>query len=79
MGFTVDSLLKLNSAKAYDKKTTVLQYVIKLLMRNDSDALHLANDLKSLDEVLFYFHFFSLFIVIITYFFFFSCRLQDIY
>jgi len=51
MGFTLDSLLKLNAAKAYDKKTTVLQYVITLLYRNDADALLLTEDLKNIDEV----------------------------
>jgi len=30
LGFTLDSLLKLQSAKAYDKKTSILQYVIML-------------------------------------------------
>ena len=39
MGFTLDSLQKLNSAKAFDKKTSVLQYVITLIFRNDPDCL----------------------------------------
>ena len=34
-GFTVDSLLKLQSAKAFDKKTSILQYVVMLINRND--------------------------------------------
>lgn len=51
MGFTMDSLLKLNTSKAYDKKTSVLQYVITLLFRNDMDALLLPEDLKSVSEV----------------------------
>ena len=51
MGFTMDSLLKLNTSKAYDKKTSVLQYVITLLGRNDMDALLLPEDLKSVGEV----------------------------
>ena len=51
MGFTMDSLLKLNTSKAFDKKTSVLQYVITLLFRNDLDALLLTEDLKSVVEV----------------------------
>ena len=45
------SLLKLNTSKAFDKKTSVLQYVITLLFRNDLDALLLTEDLKSVVEV----------------------------
>ena len=51
MGFTMDSLLKLNTSKAFDKKTSVLQYVITLLFRNDLDALLFTEDLKSVVEV----------------------------
>eukprot|EP01036_Dinobryon_divergens_P020837 gene20837-28585_t len=50
MGFTMDSLLKLNTSKAFDKKTSVLQYVITLLFRNDLDALLLTEDLKIVVE-----------------------------
>jgi hypothetical protein len=50
MGFTVDSLLKLNASKAFDKKTTVLQYVIMLLYRNDEDCLKFPEDLKSVND-----------------------------
>jgi hypothetical protein len=49
-GFTVDSLLKLQSAKAYDKKTTVLQYVITLIFRNDEDCLKFPEELKHVSE-----------------------------
>jgi hypothetical protein len=45
-GFTVDSLLKLHSAKALDKKTTILQYVVMLIFRNDEDSLKFPEDLK---------------------------------
>ena len=48
---SMDSLLKLNTSKAFDKKTSVLQYVITLLFRNDLDALLLTEDLKSVVEV----------------------------
>lgn len=57
MGFTMDSLLKLNTSKAFDKKTSVLQYVITLLFRNDLDALLLTEDLKSVVEVCTFIHF----------------------
>jgi hypothetical protein len=49
-GFTVDSLLKLQSAKAYDKKTTVLQYVITLISRNDEDCLKFPEELKHVSD-----------------------------
>lgn len=49
-GFTVDSLLKLQSAKAYDKKTTVLQYVITLIFRSDEDILKFPEELKHVSE-----------------------------
>jgi hypothetical protein len=49
-GFTVDSLLKLQSAKAFDKKTSVLQYVITLIYRNDEDCLRFPEDLKHVSE-----------------------------
>jgi len=49
-GFTVDSLLKLQSAKAFDKKTTVLQYVVTLICRNDEDSLKFPEDLKHVSE-----------------------------
>ena len=32
-GFSLDSLLKLNSAKAFDKKTSILQYIIVIIQR----------------------------------------------
>lgn len=49
-GFTVDSLLKLHSAKALDKKTTILQYVVMLIFRNDEDSLKFPEDLKHVSE-----------------------------
>ena len=39
VGFKLDSLLKLESSKAFDKKTSVLQYVIRLIQRSDPDTL----------------------------------------
>lgn len=38
-GFTLDSLLKLNAAKAFDKKTSILHYLVMLSMRNDPSLL----------------------------------------
>jgi hypothetical protein len=50
MGFTVDSLLKLQSQKAFDKKTSILQYVVRLVSRNDEACLHFPEDLVHLTE-----------------------------
>ncbi len=44
-GFSLDSLLKLQSAKAFDKKTSILQYVIMIIHRNDEDCLQFPEDL----------------------------------
>lgn len=46
-GFTLDSLLKLQSAKAFDKKTSILQYVIMLIYRNDENCLLFPDDLQN--------------------------------
>ena len=46
-GFTLDSLLKLQSAKAFDKKTSVLQFVITLIYRNDENCLSFPDDLAN--------------------------------
>lgn len=47
VGFTLDSLLKLQSAKAFDKKTSILQYVIMLIHRNDENCLMFPEDLAN--------------------------------
>jgi hypothetical protein len=49
-GFSVESLLKLQSAKAFDKKTTVLTYVVRLVARNDEDSLRFPEELKNISE-----------------------------
>lgn len=49
-GFTLDSLLKLQHAKAFDKKTSILQYVIKLIDRNDSSCLDFPSELSHVSE-----------------------------
>eukprot|EP00536_Pseudo-nitzschia_multiseries_P013633 jgi/Psemu1/212264/e_gw1.595.26.1 len=46
IGFTLDALLKLNEAKAFDKKTSVLHYVVKLVKKNDESLLAFENDLS---------------------------------
>jgi hypothetical protein len=47
MGFTLDALLELNEAKAFDKKTSVLHYVVKLVKKNDETLLSFASDVSS--------------------------------
>merc|ERR1711968_186070 len=49
-GFTVDSLLKLQSAKAFDKKTSILQYVVMLINRNDVKCLQFTDELTHVPE-----------------------------
>lgn len=49
-GFTVDSLLKLQNAKAFDKKTSILHYLVTLLQRNDPSLLYFTEDLGSVTE-----------------------------
>lgn len=50
LGFTLDSLLKLQSAKAFDKKTSILQYVIMLIYRNDEKCLGFPDELSHCAE-----------------------------
>lgn len=45
--FTLDSLLKLSQAKAFDKKTTFLHYVILIVQRNNELLLNFADDLPT--------------------------------
>lgn len=49
-GFSLDSLLKLQSAKAFDKKTSVLQYIVRLIYRNDESCLQFPEDLVHLSD-----------------------------
>eukprot|EP00980_Cylindrotheca_fusiformis_P027235 scaffold19459_cov135-Cylindrotheca_fusiformis.AAC.3 len=46
IGFTLDALLKLNEAKAFDKKTSVLHYVVKLVKKNNESLLTFSNDIS---------------------------------
>jgi len=45
--FTLESLLKLNQAKAFDKKTTVLHYVVLVVRRNNEFLIRFADDLPT--------------------------------
>ncbi|KAL7552298.1 hypothetical protein ACHAWF_015542 [Thalassiosira exigua] len=46
-GFTLDSLSKLSETKAFDNKTTVLQYLVKVIRNNNKDVLQFQEDIKS--------------------------------
>lgn len=50
VGFTLDSLLKLSSLKAFDNKTSILQYVITLIDRHNPDYLKFPEDLKNVTD-----------------------------
>jgi hypothetical protein len=45
--FTLDSLLKLKEAKAFDKKTTFLHYIILIVQRNNEILLKYYDDLPT--------------------------------
>jgi Predicted coiled-coil domain-containing protein (DUF2360)./Formin Homology 2 Domain. len=45
--FTIESLLKLNQAKAFDKKTTFLQYIVLIVMRHNDSLTKFRDDLPS--------------------------------
>ncbi|KAL7495540.1 hypothetical protein ACHAWT_005507 [Skeletonema menzelii] len=47
-GFTLDALLKLDEAKAFDKKTSVLQYLVKLVKGNEPDLLNVHEEMPSI-------------------------------
>jgi len=46
-GVSLESLLKLSQAKAFDKKTTFLHYVVLVVQRNNSDLLHFKEDIPN--------------------------------
>jgi aryl carrier-like protein len=61
IGFTVDSLVMLQYQKAFDKKTSILQYIVRLVSRNDEacllfpeeDLVHLTeSETLSMDQIL---------------------------
>mmetsp|Transcript_9298 Transcript_9298/g.18757 ORF Transcript_9298/g.18757 Transcript_9298/m.18757 type:complete len:1807 (+) Transcript_9298:262-5682(+) len=41
---TLDSLLKLAEAKAFDRQTSVLHYLVSIVQKNDADVLKLSDD-----------------------------------
>lgn len=45
--FTIESLLKLNQAKAFDKRTTFLQYIVLIVMRHNESLTKFRDDLPS--------------------------------
>jgi len=45
--FKLDSLLKLNQAKAFDKKTTFLHYIVLVVLRNNELLLRFKDDLPT--------------------------------
>jgi hypothetical protein len=47
LGFSLEALLKLGEAKAFDKKTSVLHYLAKLIRQNDESLLLFKEDLKT--------------------------------
>jgi len=49
-GFSLDALLKLDEAKAFDKKTSVLFYLVKLIKENDEDLLKFTADITNVPE-----------------------------
>ena len=46
--FTLESLLKLNQSKAFDRKTTILHYLVTLVSRNDESLLRFKDDINSI-------------------------------
>jgi len=46
-GFSLDSLTKLSETKAFDNKTTVLQYLVKVIRKTNKDVLRFREDIKS--------------------------------
>jgi hypothetical protein len=47
LAITLESLLKLNQPKAFDKKTTFLQYAVNVVRRNDATLCHFKDDLTT--------------------------------
>jgi len=45
-GFTLDTLAKLNETKAFDNRTTVLYYLVKLIRKTNIDVLKFTQDIK---------------------------------
>ena len=50
VGFRLDSLAKLKNAKAFDNKTSVLQYIIMLIHRSDESTLQWYEDMANVQS-----------------------------
>ncbi len=50
LAFSIESLLKLQAAKAFDNKTTVLQYVIMVVNKNDPSIASFTDELSHVPE-----------------------------
>ena len=50
-GFSLDALLKLDEAKAFDKKTSVLFYLVKIVKENDASLLKISEDVAHVSQV----------------------------
>merc|ERR1719232_454585 len=50
IGFSLDALLKLDKAKTFDKKTNVLQYLVKLVKQNDKSLLDFKKEISSVEN-----------------------------
>jgi hypothetical protein len=46
--FTLDSLIKLKDSKAFDKKTSVMQFLVRLIAKQEPDTLHFCEDLANI-------------------------------
>ena len=49
-GFSIEALSKLSSAKAFDNKTSILQYVVKLIFKNDPSCLLYTDELTHVGD-----------------------------
>lgn len=49
-GFSIDSLSKLSSAKAFDNKTSVLQYIVMVIHKNEQACLSFPEELNRLSD-----------------------------
>lgn len=48
---TLDSLLKLNQVKAFDKKTTFLKFLVKTVRQNKASLVHFKEEMPSVSKV----------------------------
>eukprot|EP00548_Thalassiothrix_antarctica_P010293 CAMPEP_0194159890 /NCGR_PEP_ID=MMETSP0152-20130528/78086_1 /TAXON_ID=1049557 /ORGANISM="Thalassiothrix antarctica, Strain L6-D1" /LENGTH=1362 /DNA_ID=CAMNT_0038869519 /DNA_START=72 /DNA_END=4160 /DNA_ORIENTATION=+ len=50
MGFNIESLLKLGRAKCFDKTTSILEYLIRLMWKNDEELIHFYKETPTVPE-----------------------------